>query len=95
MSMKYDEPKRTSDDTYTLIDNPYGYQVNVNSHRPILRSRGSINDLYRRYKAAHNIPAWCPLSDGERIEFERYVIPIISQVRTGGTYAPFPPQCRR
>lgn len=89
------EKQYASDDTYILIDNPYGYQVNINSHRPILRSGESINDLYRRYKVNQGIPAGCPLSDAERREFERYVMPIISQVRTGGTYAPFPPQCRR
>ena len=83
MAPDRDERKRVSDDTYTLIDNPYGYQVNVNSHRPILRSGESINDLYRRYKAAHNIPAWCPLSDGERREFEAYVVPVIERARRG------------
>lgn len=81
MSMKYNEPRRTSDDTYTLIDNPYGYQVNINSQRPVLRSGESINDLYRRYKAKHGIPAWCPPSDKERLEFEAYVMPVIERAR--------------
>lgn len=81
MAPDRDERKRVSDDTYILIDNPYGYQVNINSHRPILRSGESINDLYRRYKAANNIPAWCPLSDSERREFEQYVMPIIVRAR--------------
>ena len=73
--------KRISDDTYTLIDNPYGYQVNISSNRPVLRSGESINDLYRRYKAKHRIPAWCPLSDPERREFEAYMLPIIEKWR--------------
>lgn len=81
MALDRDERKRVSDDTYTLIDNPYSYQVNINSHRPILRSGESINDLYRRYKVAHNIPAWCPLSDAERMEFEAYVMPVIDRAR--------------
>ncbi len=81
MSMKYNEPRRTSDDTYTLIDNSYGYQVNINSQCPILRSGESINDLYRRYKAKHGIPAWCPPSDKERLEFEAYVMPVIERAR--------------
>lgn len=73
--------KRTSDDTYTLIDNPYGYQVNINSDRPIMRSGESINDLYLRYKTKQGIPVWCPLSDAERREFERYVMPLIDRAR--------------
>lgn len=84
MSMKYNEPRRTSEDTYTLIDNPYGYQVNINSQRTILRSGESINDLYRRYKAKQGIPAWCPLSDPERREFEAYVMPVIDRARRTG-----------
>lgn len=79
--MKYDDVKRVSDDTYTLIDNPYGYQVNIGSQRPIMRSGTSLNDLYRRYKTKHGIPAWCPLSDDERREFEAYVMPLIEKAR--------------
>ena len=75
------EKQYTSADTYTLINNPYGYQVNINSQRPILRSGESINDLYRRYKAKHGIPAWCPPSDKERLEFEAYVMPVIERAR--------------
>lgn len=84
MVPQQDERKRVSDDTYTLIDNPYGYQVNINSHRPIMRSGESINDLYRRYKAKHGIPAWCPLSDPERREFEAFVMPVIERARRQG-----------
>lgn len=75
------EKQYTSADTYTLINNAYGYQVNINSQCPILRSGESINDLYRRYKAKHGIPAWCPPSDKERREFEAYMLPIIEKWR--------------
>jgi len=50
-----------------LHANPYGYRVNIN--------HPSINPLYRRYKAWREIPDTCPLSDGERKEFEAYLLP--------------------
>ena len=50
-----------------LHANPYGYRVNIN--------HPSINPLYRRYKAWRGITDTCPLSDGERKEFEAYLLP--------------------
>ena len=33
-----------------------------------------VQKLYWRYKDKHHIPHWCPLSDGERLDFEAQVI---------------------
>lgn len=44
----------------------YGYRINI-SQKP-------YNELYERYKKYKNIPMWCPLSDGERLEFEKFVL---------------------
>ena len=44
----------------------YGYRLSLNS--PMIRT------LYERYKRAHNIPIWCPLSDSERHDFELAVL---------------------
>ena len=33
-----------------------------------------INELFQRYKKWKGIPVWCPLSDGERHEFEFMVL---------------------
>lgn len=46
--------------------NPYGYRVDI--------SEPETQKLYRRYKKWKGIPAWCPLSDAERFEFERYIL---------------------
>lgn len=46
-------------------DNPYGYTLNIN--HPV------VYPLYMRYKRWKGIPVWCPMSDGERIEFEGYL----------------------
>lgn len=46
--------------------NPYGYRVNVN-HPAVL-------PLYRRFKRWKGINPMFPLSDAERLEFERYVL---------------------
>ena len=44
----------------------YGYRINI-SQKP-------YNELYERYKKHKNIPKHIPLSDDERLEFERYVL---------------------
>lgn len=46
--------------------NKYGYQVDI--------TKPKYRELYERYKKYKNIPAWCPLSDYERLEFENYVL---------------------
>lgn len=73
MSMRYDEPRRIGTDTYTLIDTPYGYRVNINHPR--------INPYYRRYKEWRGIAFAAALSDQERVEFESYMLPIIEKWR--------------
>ena len=49
--------------------NAYGYRLNVNHPK--------INELYRRYKRWKGLASDFPLSDSERFEFERYVMPLI------------------
>lgn len=49
-----------------MLNNKYGYQVDI--------TKPKYRNLYDRYKKYKNIPAWCPLSDGERFEFENYVL---------------------
>ena len=44
----------------------YGYKVDISS--------GEIRKLYSRYKRWKGIPEWCPLSDQERLEFEKYIL---------------------
>ena len=44
----------------------YGYRVDI--------SQPKIKELYFRYKKWKGIPDWCPLSDSERLEFERYLL---------------------
>ena len=44
----------------------YGYRVNINAP--------GVRELYYRYKKWRGIPRWCPLSDAQRREFERYVL---------------------
>ena len=46
--------------------NKYGYQVDI--------TKPKYRELYERYKKYKNIPRWCPLSDGERFEFENFVL---------------------
>lgn len=48
------------------MNNPYGYRVDI--------TKKEHRELYERYKKWKNIPRWCPLSDFERLEFERYVL---------------------
>ena len=48
------------------MNNPYGYRVDI--------TKKEYRELYDRYKKWKNIPRWCPLSDSERLEFERYVL---------------------
>lgn len=49
-----------------LKDNPYGYRLDI--------SEPEIHELYLRFKRWKKIPSWCPLSDGERFEFENYIL---------------------
>lgn len=51
---------------YLPKPNKYGYQLDI--CQPL------VAKLYWRYKDAHHIPAWCPMSDEERMDFERQVI---------------------
>ena len=44
----------------------WGYRTDLNDPE--------IRDLYYRYKAWKGIPRWCPLSDGERHEFDTLVM---------------------
>lgn len=46
-------------------DNPYTYRININHPK--------IVPLFERFKKWKGIPVWCPLSDKERFEFERYI----------------------
>lgn len=48
------------------MNNKYGYQVDI--------AKPKYRNLYDRYKKYKNIPKWCPLSDGERLEFEQYIM---------------------
>ena len=48
------------------MNNKYGYRVDI--------TKPKYRELYERYKKYKNIPRWCPLSDGERFEFENYVL---------------------
>jgi hypothetical protein len=50
-----------------LEHSPYGFRVNIN-HPAVL-------PLYKRYKHWKGIPGWCPLSDSERLDFEKYILP--------------------
>lgn len=47
------------------MQNKYGYRVDI--------TKPKYRKLYNRYKKWRGIPAWCPLSDAERFEFEKYV----------------------
>lgn len=49
-----------------LRNNPYGYRVDI--------SDPETQKLYQRYKRWKSIPPWCPLSDGERLEFEDIIL---------------------
>ena len=48
------------------MQNKYGYRVDI--------TKPKYRKLYDRYKKWREIPAWCPLSDYERLEFESYVL---------------------
>lgn len=48
------------------MNNKYGYQVDI--------TKPKYRELYERYKKYKNIPRWCPLSDYERLEFEKFVL---------------------
>ena len=49
-----------------LTANPWNYRVNVNHPR--------MRPLYERFKGWKGVPAWCPLVDEERREFEGWVL---------------------
>lgn len=55
------------------MNNPYGYRVDI--------SKPKYRKLYERYKKWKGIPRWCPLSDAERREFERYVLGEVKGVK--------------
>ena len=44
----------------------YGYKINI-SQKP-------YSELYERYKKYKKIPKHIPLSDDERLEFEKFVL---------------------
>lgn len=48
-----------------LSRNPYSYALDIN--HPV------IFPYYMRFKRWKGIPVWCPLSDGERAEFENHM----------------------
>ena len=48
------------------MNNKYGYQVDI--------TKPKYRNLYDRYKNWKGIPRWCPLSDYERLEFEKFVL---------------------
>lgn len=48
------------------MNNKYGYQVDITNPK--------YRELYERYKKWKGLPRWCPLSDGERFEFEQYIM---------------------
>lgn len=48
-------------------NNPYGYKVNIN--------HPSVNPIYQRYKQHIGVPMHYPLSDNQRADFERYILP--------------------
>ena len=50
----------------TIPKNLYGYRINI--------THPEIKPLYDRFKKWKNVPAWCPLSDKERLEFEGYIL---------------------
>lgn len=49
-------------------DKTYGYKININ--------KPEYREAYNRFKAWKHIPKWCPLSDEERHEFERYIFEV-------------------
>lgn len=50
-----------------FMENKYGYRVNIGNPY--------IYGLLVRYRKKHNIPEQFPMSDAERLDFERIVIP--------------------
>lgn len=55
------------------VPNKYGYQLDLKD--PL------VQKLYWRYKDKHHIPHWCPLSDGERLDFETTLIDWLNERR--------------
>lgn len=49
-----------------IEDNQYGYRLNVNEPH--------VNELYRRYKAKHNLAPHIPLTDEQRLDFEQHIL---------------------
>ena len=62
--MYRDKPAETG---VLLQHNSWGYRVNINHPQ--------VRPLFDRYLKWRKIPQWCPLSDAERLEFEKYVLP--------------------
>ena len=48
------------------MNNKYGYRVDITEPK--------YRELYERYKKWKGLPRWCPLSDYERLEFEKFVL---------------------
>ena len=61
---------KNSDSIY-LIDNPYGFQININHPK--------INVLYRRYKEWKGLSRNEPISNKQRFEFETYIIELLKK----------------
>lgn len=55
---------------FLVNNNPYGYRLNVNN--PI------INEYYRRFLKWKSIPLIFPIPREKRLEFERYILPILA-----------------
>lgn len=58
-----------------IYDNPSGYKININ--------HPAIREYYHRYKDWKRIPQNCPLSHEERLEFEKYMAPILRRLLQG------------
>lgn len=60
-------PEYTAPEPQFMENNKYGYRVNIGNPY--------IYGLYVRYRKKHGIPLQFPMSDAERLDFERLVIP--------------------
>ena len=60
-------PEYTAPEPPFMENNKYGYRVNIGNPY--------IYGLYVRYRKKHGIPMQFPMSDAERLDFERLVIP--------------------
>lgn len=60
-------PEYTAPEPPFMANNKYGYRVNIGNPY--------IYGLYVRYRKKHGIPLQFPMSDAERLDFERLVIP--------------------